>query len=453
MLARLFTRWLIRNYRAGTALKFFLFRRFTPGGLLVLAGMFFSASIGVDTNEAMAFQAFAILATGLAFAFVWAKLPVPELRATRLPPRLGTVGHPLGYELLVINPTRKTQHGVEVWEHFTDPRPTPEEFASTPEPGEHRRNLFDRVFRYYRYLWLLERKILAVSKPRPVPTIQPGGSVGVRMEIHPKRRGVLRFTGVTFGFADPFGLCRGFDSFDLPQEVLILPRRYNLPPMDLPGGLQYQPGGVNLASAVGESAEFTSLREYRRGDAMRHIHWKSVGKTGKLVVKEFQEEFFVRHALILDTFLDTSAEDIFEEAVSLASSFAWAMQSQESLLDLLFVGPEAYCFTAGRGVGHVEQLLEILASVAPCTAKPFDTLTEAIVRRIQLVSGVVCVFLKWDASREALVKLLRANRVPLRVFVILPKDGNPAPAFPPADATTQFHALHAGELQEELLKL
>lgn len=453
MLGRLFTRWLLKNYRAGSALKFFVAKRFTTGGILVLCGMFFSAAIGVDTNEAMAFQAFAILSTGLAFGFVWARFPVPELRASRVPPRLGTVGHPLAYDLVVANPHQKPQRGVEVWEHFADPRPAAEEFASTPEPGERRRNLFDRIFRYYRYLWLLERKVLAVSSPRPLPAIPPGGSVEIRMEIHPKRRGVLRLEGVTFGFADPFGLCRGFDSFPIAQEVLILPRRYRLPPIDLPGGLQYQPGGVHLASSVGESAEFTSLREYRRGDALRHIHWKSVGKTGKLVVKEFQEEFFVRHALVLDTFLDSSGEEVFEEAVSLASSFAWAMQSQESLLDLLFVGPEAYCFTAGRGVGHVEQLLEILASVAPCASKGFEALMEVITQRIQLVSGVVCIFLKWDPSREALVKLLRANRVPLRVFVILPDAQSPKPDLPAPDGDAQFHVLHAGNVQEELLKL
>ena len=38
----------------------------------------------------------------------------------------------------------------------------------------------------------------------------------------------------------------------------------------------------------------------------------------------------------------------------------------------MFVGPEAYCFTSGRGVGHVEQMLEILASVQMCREKNFE---------------------------------------------------------------------------------
>src|SRR5205085_1884082 len=50
--------------------------------------------------------------------------------------------------------------------------------------------------------------------------------------------------------------------------------------------------------------------------------------------------------------------ELFEEAVSVAASFACTIDTQESLLDLLFVGPQAFCFTIGRGVAHADQMLE-----------------------------------------------------------------------------------------------
>jgi len=49
--------------------------------------------------------------------------------------------------------------------------------------------------------------------------------------------------------------------------------------------------------------------------------------------------------------------------VSVSASFAATVQTQDSLLDLMFVGTEAYVFTAGRGVGHVDRMLEVLAEV------------------------------------------------------------------------------------------
>ena len=71
-----------------------------------------------------------------------------------------------------------------------------------------------------------------------------------------------------------------YSTYPSKQSVLILPKRYELPPIQLGGASQYQPGGISLASSVGESEEFLSVREYRRGDPLRHIHWKSTSRTG-----------------------------------------------------------------------------------------------------------------------------------------------------------------------------
>src|SRR5438105_9976844 len=98
---------------------------------------------------------------------------------------------------------------------------------------------------------------------------------------------------------------------------------------------------------------------------------------------------------------------MFEEAVSVAASFACAVQTQESLLDLLFVGPQSYCFTAGRGVAHTEQMLEILAAVRPCSEHSFNSLETLVINHVSSVSGCVCVFLSWDRERRDFVEKLR----------------------------------------------
>src|SRR6185503_17982135 len=191
------------------------------------------------------------------------------------------------------------------------------------------------------------------------------------------------------------GWYRGFLRLSLPQTVLILPKRYVLSDIDLPGTRQYQQGGVTLAAAIGESEEFVALRDYRPGDPLRHIHWRSWARAGRPVVKELHDEFFVRHALVLDTFLPAGADARFEEAVSVAASFVCGTDAQEALLDLMFVGPEAYSFTAGRGVGHVDRMLEVLAAVRPCTDRLFRTLADLVVSRHAGLSGVICVLVSW----------------------------------------------------------
>ena len=260
----------------------------------------------------------------------------------------------------------------------------------------------------------------------------------------------------------------------MPQTVLILPRRYPVPPLALPGVLKYQEGGVALAAQVGQSDEFVALRDYRHGDPLRHIHWRSWARTGKPIVKEFEDEFFVRHALVLDTFAHGIPGEVFEEAVSVAASFACTIPTQESLLDLLFVGTEAYCFTAGRSLAHGDQMLEILAAVQPCpqttpeqvrelvpfmtqllagrpTVKTFADLEQLVVNHASQVSNCICILLAWDAPRQRLVEKLIMSGVPVLVLVVLASRPKvPLDAGPLRNDPANFHTLVLGAIETGL---
>jgi uncharacterized protein (DUF58 family) len=238
-----------------------------------------------------------------------------------------------------------------------------------------------------------------------------------------------------------------------PQTVLILPKRYPLPPIALPGAMRYQEGGVALAANVGRSEEFVALRDYRHGDPLRHIHWRSWAKTGKPIVKEFEDEFFVRHALVLDTFDDEPNSEVLEEAVSIAASFACTVLTQESLLDLLFVGNRSYCFTAGRGLAEADQMLEILASVRNCADKTFETLEHLVLNHIAVVSGCICVLQRWDGARQEFVKKLRVLDIPLLVLVVVRPEEKKPDAGQLRDEPGTFHVLEIGRIEEELSKL
>jgi uncharacterized protein (DUF58 family) len=285
-----------------------------------------------------------------------------------------------------------------------------------------------------------------------LPELPGGAECSIDAELLPLRRGLLHLTATTVACPDPFGLFRSLRKIPGPQSVLILPKRYPMPDFDLPGSMKYQLGGVSMASSVGESEEFISLREYRPGDPFRRMHWKSFAKLGKPIVKEYQDEFFVRHALILDTFGGPDMEGIFEEAVSVAASLACTIQNQDSLLDLMFVGTEAYCFTTGRGVGHVDRVLEVLASVRVCPEKDFGALEGLVANHAAELSGCICIFLRWDEPRQRLVKAMMSRGVPLLVFVVT-ADDQELPLGPMSAQPGNFHTLPAGCIAEKLATL
>jgi uncharacterized protein (DUF58 family) len=349
---------------------------------------------------------------------------------------------PMPYRVRIKNLTPNHQAGLTLLENLADPRPSFSDWLGF-QIAEGKRV---RPFRFSQRRSKNPFRLANLSEAE-IPPLLPGGETEALMELFPLRRGVLRFSGVTVARPDAFNLFRAFIRVPGPQNVLILPRRYALPPIALPGAVRFQQGGVALATNVGSSEEFGELRDYRHGDPLRHIHWRSWAKTGKPIVKEYEDEFFVRHALVLDTFDAEPNSDVLEEAVSVAASFACTILTQESLLDLLFVGNQSYCFTAGRGLAHADQMLEILASVKNCADKQFETLEHLVLNHAPSVSGCICVLQRWDEPRKKLIEKLKALGVPLLVLVIVPRGGKIA------NTLEKLHVLEVGKIEEGLAKL
>ena len=440
---------LYRLYRFSSGGWYWAQRRFTRTGLVVLGAFVLAALLAPDTDNNVIYQALPLLLFLLAVAVCWGRWFKARFAATRRLPKFGTAGCALNYRIGVKNLSAKPHSGLTLLENLADPRPSFEDFVAR-ERAEQRAL---RSFRFSDSQHITPFR-LATVKEATVPSIAPNEEVEARVELTPLRRGVLRFTGVTLARPDPLGLFRAVTTVPLPQTVLILPRRYPLPAIPLPGTVKYQEGGVALAASVGQSEEYVALRDYRHGDPLRHIHWRSWARVGRPVVKEFEDEFFVRHALVLDTFTDHPHSEVFEEAVSVAASFACALPTQESLLDLLFVGPQSYCFTAGRGVAHVEQMLEILASVRACSDQPFRALEHLVLSHIEVVSGCICVLVAWDEERRGFIGKLKALGVPVLVLVIVPPgQGQPLEAGPLRDEPDRFSVLEVGQIEAGLAKL
>lgn len=437
-----FHRW-VRGARRWAA------RRLTPGGVTVLVGLIFAGMFGPDTDNNVAYQAFTVLFALLllAVAFSWSFRA--RFTVKRNLPQFGTAGIPLSYTVHVRSLAKRPQSGLTLLENLDEPPPAFDDWLAV-------RLAADRQARSFRFSSPYRQDPFRATptKPSPLGMVSAGQDHEVAMELTPLRRGVLRLAGLTVARPDPLGLFRAFQNVASPQSVLILPRRYLLPPIALPGTVKYQEGGVALAANVGQSEEFVSLRDYRRGDPLRHIHWRSWAKAGKPVVREFEDEFFVRHALILDTFTELPRSDTFEEAVSVAASFACSVQTQESLLDLLFVGPHSYCFTAGRGLAQVDQLLEVLASVQPCLDQPFRSLEHLVLGHVEVVSGCICVLLSWNEERQDFVRKLKALGVPVLVLVVQPAgaahDLDPGPM---RDEPDRFRVLPVGKVEQALADL
>ncbi len=382
-------------------------RRLTRAGMLVGSVMIGTAALGADTNLTVAYRIFSFAAALLLVGWIASLLQRGRYRVERHLPRVVTAGEPFTYRVTVNNLANAPRDGLTLIDDLADPRPPLAEF---------RARLRFPTYRAWKRL-INERKACQVDE-LALPELAPRSAQEVRVSGEALRRGNQHFQGITVARADPLGLVRALSPLPAPANVLVLPRRYAMPPITLPGSRRYQPGGVALAASIGNSEEFVGLRDYRPGDPLQRIHWKSYARAGEPVVREYQDEYFERHALILDTFSGSERAIAFEEAVSIASSLACTVNTQECLLDLMFVGAESYIYTAGRGQMTTGSLLEVLAGVQLCAAKPFRALQDAVTSRRGLLTGSICILLAWDDARREFIRTLRTLGVPLMVLVV-----------------------------------
>jgi uncharacterized protein (DUF58 family) len=181
---------------------------------------------------------------------------------------------------------------------------------------------------------------------------------------------------------------------------------------------RYQPGGVALASKTGESMELMSVRPYRAGDPLRDLHARTWARTGIPHVREYQQEYFSRVGVVLDTESNIVNEEIQEAAISLAAGVLAHFTRGEALIDLLVVGDEIHPLTIGRSLGSFEQALDLLAVVEPGTPLDDDRLFIRLSPYLKRLSTLVLILLKWDSPRQRLLQRIRDHGVGCRVLLV-----------------------------------
>jgi uncharacterized protein (DUF58 family) len=283
----------------------------------------------------------------------------------------------------------------------------------------------------------LPDEIESVDGEQLVPVLGPAESTAVMSTLRPLRRGLYALPEPRAFSTFPFNLYRiraPRDPGKPPSTpLLVYPRFRPLSGIDVPVSARYQPGGIALSSNVGESPEYIGNRPYRSGDSPRHLDFRAWARLAQPVVREYQEEYYCRVALVLDTYIPGKHKPppegfpSLEAAVSLTASVADAMARGEYIIDLFAAGPTLHVFRAGRHTAHFENVLEILACVDACRNSPFDVVTPAIADELANISTVICVLLDWDSSREALVRAAVDCGCSTKVIVL--RDGDPTVPF------------------------
>ncbi|WP_079127148.1 DUF58 domain-containing protein [Streptomyces sp. TP-A0874] len=175
-------------------------------------------------------------------------------------------------------------------------------------------------------LMLIQDQVPYVLGARPrfvLDRVEPGGLREVSYRVRSDLRGCYPLGPLQLWVADPFGMCELARPFTVQDTLTVVPRVDPLPPARLSGDAAgYGDGRRASLALAGE--EDVIPRDYRHGDDLRRVHWRSTARYGELMVRREEQPRRARCTVLLDTrsagYRGSGPDSAFEWAVSGAAS-------------------------------------------------------------------------------------------------------------------------------------
>lgn len=238
----------------------------------------------------------------------------------------------------------------------------------------------------------------------------------------------------------PLGLSQGPAVRTLASRFVVVPRVARVVSLSTPEQRRHQPGGVSRASRTGDATDLLGVRPYRAGDPLRDLHARASARHNQPMVREYQEEYFTRIGVVVDTALNGASAAQLEGALSLTAGIVARLCGGEALVDVLVAGRHVETLSLGRSLGSLEQALDVLAVTRAEADFAADRVLAQLAPHVARLSSVVFVALAWDEPRAAFVAALEARALRAVVFVV----GEPA-ARSPRYTTVSLAAITSGQ--------
>jgi uncharacterized protein (DUF58 family) len=256
---------------------------------------------------------------------------------------------------------------------------------------------------------LLEDRLPYALGSRPRVVLERLGAhqaSSVAYTVRADVRGRYEVGPLVVRLTDPFGLCELTRSFPSVDRLTVIPQVVPLPSVRLVG--EYAGTGDSRARSVAVHGEDdAATREYRRGDDLRRVHWKSTARVGELMVRREEQPWESKATVVLDT------RQFAHRGEGPTASFEWAVSAAASVtVHLRAAGYKLRLVTdGGVDIDAAEQagegaLLDHLADVKLSQRGDVGLLVERVRRRSD--GGLVIAVLGALSPGEA--ELLAALR-------------------------------------------
>lgn len=211
-----------------------------------------------------------------------------------------------------------------------------------------------------------------------------GRQATLKFTVPHLERGVYTVSHVEVMTSFPFGMAWWIRCVEPRRDIgnnkiVVYPRASSMSSnflLQLQGDLSSMGLAFSNALAFTQSTSVRGIREFRRGDSLRHIHWPSSARTNKLFVREFDSETLPMFDLFFDLAANWTDKNQFELAVCIINSLIHFGYEHDMLPELYFNPPldseyfEHLMEDLPDLQAPLEMLSEILARLEPISAAP-----------------------------------------------------------------------------------
>ncbi|MFC3448438.1 DUF58 domain-containing protein [Amycolatopsis speibonae] len=208
------------------------------------------------------------------------------------------------------------------------------------------------------------------SRPRFVVERLPHDRrVALRYPLQPVLRGIQQVGPLRATITDPFGLCEFERELIGHSRLVVVPKAVGL--WGLPSGAGIgagDDGSIRLHAGQGESDVI--VRQYRQGDDLRKVHWRSTARRDEIMVRVEERPWRGGTTVLLDhraaAHHGTGPAASLEWAVSFAASVSLHLRRSGHRVRLITEHGRPLADTPGEGGEHYDNIvLDVLAALQP----------------------------------------------------------------------------------------
>jgi uncharacterized protein (DUF58 family) len=246
--------------------------------------------------------------------------------------------------------------------------------------------------------------------------------------LTPPKRGRFEFGQIAARYLSRFGLVWREARLGEAVAVKVYPNMRRAREAELKAlGARSLVTAHRKTSWRGEGREFESLRDYVRGDELRHVSWSATARRGKLVTRQYQIERDQMILIAIDAGRLMTArieqETKLDSAVHATLALMSAAARGGDNAGIVVFGRRIKTFLPPkRGSEHMDAALEALHAVEPEMIEPsyaraFEFIAANCKRRALVV--LLTDLVDEEGSKDLLtsLKILRPRHLPLVVTI------------------------------------